>query len=357
MTIAANVSRRKKDAGPSLSSRLRSLPFKEQMPSNAGHRTAFTIIELLAVITIIGVMSALLMPAVQAAREASRRSTCGGHLRQIGLALANYESARESLPMGARAGGIVGLSFWPWLGRYMEQQTITDQLDINNLSTDAWSKNYLVDGVVIDVMLCPSSPLPPLYPVLGSQVMMPHYVGIAGASAARGFPESRNNACCLPDLNSGDMSAGGVLVPNKIVLTKWIADGLSKTLAIGECSDYLVRPSSGATWRVDGGIPNGWLAGAADVGTSPDYGIRGSPNSPKQAWNITTIAYPPNTRDTTQPGIRPDHGANNPLLSAHPGGVNGVMTDGAVRFLPDGIDLWLLKQLATRDDGQTQNGL
>jgi hypothetical protein len=129
---------------------------------------------VLTVITITGTLIALLMPAIQHAREASRRSTCGGHLRQIGLALANFESAKKSLPMGARNSGVVGLSFWPWLGPYTEESTITDQLDLNNLSTDAWGKDYLVDGVVIDVMLCPSSPLPPLYPVLGPQVMMPH---------------------------------------------------------------------------------------------------------------------------------------------------------------------------------------
>jgi type II secretory pathway pseudopilin PulG len=353
MTLAANVSKRKNDVGRF--PRRRPLACTGKRTWAEGHRTAFTIVELLAVITITGTLIALLLPAIQRAREASRRSTCGGHLQQIGSALAHYESARKSLPMGARAGGIVGLSFWPWLGPYVEQKTVTDQLDLSNLSTDAWGKNYLVDGIVIDVMLCPSSPLPPLYPVLGSQVLMPHYVGIAGASAAGGFPESRINACCVPDLNSGDIAAGGVLVPNKIIFTKAITDGLSKTLAIGECSDYINAP----TWkaRVDGGIPNGWLAGAADSGTPPRYGVIGSKSSPRQAWNITTIRYPPNMRDYTQPGIKDDHGPNNPLASAHPGGVNGVLADGAVRFLPDSIDLLLLKQLSTRDDGQTQQGL
>jgi prepilin-type processing-associated H-X9-DG protein len=320
--------------------------------TDQGSRTAFTIVELLAVITIIGVMSALLMPAVQAAREASRRSTCGGHLRQIGVALANYESARKSLPMGARASGIVGLSFWPALWSYMDQQTITSQLDSSSLSADAWGSNYVVNNVVIDDMLCPSSPLQPLKNVIGQQVLMPHYVGVSGASAAGGFPELRSSACCVPDGKSGDISAGGVLVPNKIILTKWISDGLSKTLAISECSDYAVD-SAGFQRRIDGGMPDGCLAGAGDFGTPPAYGVSGS-YSPKQVWNITTIRYPPDMRDYTKPGIKDDHGPNNPLVSAHPGGVNGVMVDGAVRFFSDSTDVWLLKQLATRDDGQSQ---
>jgi type II secretory pathway pseudopilin PulG len=319
-------------------------------------RPAFTIVELLAVITITGTLIALLLPAIQRAREASRRSSCGENLHQIGVALATYESTRNSLPMGARAGGVVGLSFWPSLWHYLDQRTISDKLDMNNLSTDAWAKDDVINNIVIDVMLCPSSPLPPLKNVLGQQVLAPHYVGIAGASAADGFPERKTNACCAPNFNDGDISAGGVLVPNKVIRTAWITDGLSKTLAIGECSDYAVD-SSGIQRRIDGGMADGCLAGAGDTGVPPTYGVSGSAYSPRQAWNITTVRYPPNMRDYTKPGIKDDHGPNNPLVSAHPGGVNGVMAGGGVRFLPDGTDLLLLKQLSTRDDGQTQVGL
>src|SRR6266571_785492 len=94
-----------------------------------------------------------------------------------------------------------------------------------------------------------------------------------------------------------------------------------------------------------------WLAGTYEQGTPPTYGSPNSPASPRQCWNITTIRYPPNTHDPSLPGIDQNHGANNPLLSAHPGGVNGLMVGGSVQFLTDNVSIWLLKQLATRDDG------
>jgi hypothetical protein len=180
-------------------------------------------------------------------------------------------------------------------------------------------------------------------------------VGISGASAADNFSESRTSPCCISDHSSGDMSAGGVLVPNQRIRVKDIKDGVSKTLAIGESSDYVIGPG-GLNYRIDGGMTDGWLAGAADVGTPPNYGVPGSPNSPKPAWNITAIRYPPNMRQYGQPGVHTDHGPNNPLVSAHPGGVNGVIVDGSVHFFADSTDVWLLKQLATRDDGQTLIG-
>jgi len=325
---------------------------RRQRTADHGRRSAFTLIELLSVITIIGILSALLMPAIQRAREASRRATCAVHLREIGLALAGYESAhKEALPTGARGGGVVGLSFWPFLLPYLDERALASRLDPNNLSADAWNKVDVVDGKVIAVLLCPTSPLPPLYPMLGRKVLMPHYAGISGASPSDdGFPEARSSPCCISDGSSGDISAGGALFPNQHIKIKDIADGTSKTLAVGECSDYPAGPNG---MRIDPGMLDGFLAGTGEFNTPPNYGVPGSPSSPKPSWNITTIRYPPNMRGITKPGIHFDHGANNPLLSAHAGGVNCVMADGAVRFLPDGTDVWLLKQLATRDDGDT----
>ena len=344
--IAAVAMRRRATRGPRLSK-----PPTAHCPLPTA-RSGFTLIELLSVITITGILIALLLPAIQKAREAGRRAMCAVHLHEIGLALAAYESAHHgALPMGARGGGVVGLSFWPFLGPYLDEQALTSRLDLNNLSTDAWNKVDVVDGKVISVLLCPSSPLPPLYLMLGRNVLMPHYAGISGASPSDdGFHEPRSSRCCVSDHSSGDISAGGVLVPNQRIRIKDIADGTSKTLAIGECSDYPAGPNGG---RIDPGMIDGFLAGTGEFGTPPNYGVPDSPSSPKPSWNITTIRYPPNMRDIKQPGIHVDHGANNPLLSVHAGGVNAVMTDSAVRFLPDGTDVWLLKQLATRDDGET----
>ena len=178
---------------------------------------------------------------------------------------------------------------------------------------------------------------------------MPSYVGIAGASNDGGFPETRITPCCAADSNLGQISAGGVLVPNRGVYFAEITDGLSNTVFAGECSDYVYN-SSGTAFRVDGGIPVGWIAGTAETTTPPNYGT--NPAKPKPSYNITTIRYPLNMRNYSQPGILDDHGPNNPLVSAHPGGGQVAFLDGAVRFLPELLDVITLKKLSTRDDGE-----
>ena len=162
-----------------------------------------------------------------------------------------------------------------------------------------------------------------------------------------GFPEQRISICCNP-WNDGQISAGGVLITNRAVRMREVTDGLSNTLAVGECSDLAVDSRTGVSHRIDGGFPQSWLTGTSAVGTPPTY----QAVNPPPAWNITTIRYPPNMTDYSQPGIEDNRGANNPLVAAHRGGVNGLNLDGSVHFLCDEIDLSTLKQLATRD-GQT----
>jgi len=320
---------------------------KDQGPSSG-----FTLIELLAVVTILGLLMGLLLPALQGSRESSRRATCSNHLKQIGLALTNYESARHALPMGVHGNPSFGLSFWPFIMPYMEYSSAVEKLDMYNPATGAMTANMLVDGILVEPLICPSSPFVPLYPYLGVQVTMPHYTGIAGATALDdGFPETRVTACCVPDHFVGQISGGGVLVPNQCIRFEQITDGLSKTLVVAECSDYAMNSNPAGQIRVDAGVDIGWLGGTYEQGTPPNYGTKNTTSSPRQPWNITTIRYAPNMRDYLKPGVRRNGGANNPLLSAHPGGVGGVMMDGSVHMLSDGIDVWLLKQLATRDDG------
>jgi prepilin-type processing-associated H-X9-DG protein len=97
----------------------------------------------------------------------------------------------------------------------------------------------------------------------------------------------------------------------------------------------------------------GWLAGTRAVGTPPDYRLQGMAADALRpsSWNITTIRYSPNVSDYDLPGIDDDRGANNPLASPHPGGVNVLLLDGAVTMLHDDVELRVFKQLATRDDG------
>lgn len=312
-------------------------------------RRGLTLIELLVAIGIIAILASLLLPAVQAARESTRRTCCANNLRQIGTALMGHEVAQKALPIGAQRSVTFGTSWWTGILPWLDQSPLYGALDRqgpHNGSMLFHSANAkAVDGLVIPVMACPSSSIPTLYKAGNVQIMMPSYVGIAGSASDERFPEERVAACCLPE-RRGEISGGGVLIPNRAVELADVRDGLSNALAVGECSERM-SDVQGRRYRVDGGFPNGWLAGTTAAGTPPEYNPSFSPPS----WNLTTLRYPPNMRDYDKPGIDDNRGANNPLLSSHPGGVQGLLLDGSVRFIEDGIDLLALKRLATRDDG------
>src|SRR3982751_2905911 len=124
-------------------------------------RTGFTLVELLVVIAIIGVLVALLLPAVQSAREASRRIKCANHLKQIGLALQNYENTYKILPMGTMnvASGQVGTannsSPHPMMLPYLEQGNAVTLFDFN-VDINGSTSNLQARQQKIPVYLCPS---------------------------------------------------------------------------------------------------------------------------------------------------------------------------------------------------------
>jgi len=313
------------------------------------------LVELLVAIAVVAILVAFSLPAVQAAREAARRYVCANNLRQAGLAVLGCESAKKRLPVGAYAGryDTYGMSWWVGILPFLEEDELFDKLDrstpFHGLVAFNPNNAKLVDGYMIEAMRCPSSPLPPFQTVGAVEVLTPSYVGIAGAASDSDFTEKRESVCCLvPD---GSLSAGGALLPNDDVKLEQIADGLSRTIMIGECSDY-ARGATGDLRRVDGGYPLGWIAGTKTAGTPPHYG---TPSHP--VFNVTTIRYELNMKDFTQPGIDNHHGPNNPLISAHPGGVYLAFLDGSVHFMDESLSLTLLKALATRDDGRVIAGL
>src|SRR3954470_9396365 len=170
-------------------------------------RSAFTLVELLVVIAIIGVLVALLLPAVQAAREAARRMQCSNHLKQIGIALQNYHDTFNSLPFGARARFVqtsgtapsnngFGPSWYVGLLPFCEQKPLSDLLESaallspTNVYTNLTKTNNFAAGCAnnqkIAWMLCPSSLLPQTEILLNNTsanitAVVPSYVGIAGA--------------------------------------------------------------------------------------------------------------------------------------------------------------------------------
>jgi len=168
-------------------------------------KRAFTLVELLVVIAIIGVLVALLLPAVQAAREAARRMQCSNHLKQIGLALQNYHDVFQALPYGARARYVMtsgtapanqgpGPSWYVGLLPFCEQKPLSDQIEqfslttagalLTNTSATLGFVPNACNNQKIQWMLCPSSPLPQteLLQTSKANCVVPSYVGISGST-------------------------------------------------------------------------------------------------------------------------------------------------------------------------------
>ncbi len=346
--------------------------------SSGSVRRGFTLVELLVVIAIIGILVALLLPAVQAAREAARRMSCSNNLKQLGLSLHNYHDTYKTFPPGVTAvnergpgrGGRWGFSWFVHILPFIEQGPMADKLYIGG-AHPGWGDRGVTggringasyNGVKIAAFLCPSSPLQWDGPTgRGFRHTKPQYVGISGAANgnSRNQPARyaddtfRNNpanaqrnccGCCGSVTGGGVTSNGGVLVghgwgprPRVMDPIKFaeITDGTANTMAISECGDFFV---GGNGLKVQVNSNHGWLMG--------------SPGANNRKFNITTVRYSPNETDNTLPGTGNNDGPNNGIYSAHPGGVQTTLADGSVRFMPATVNMLVLKRLCSRADGR-----
>ncbi|MEX0792844.1 MAG: DUF1559 domain-containing protein [Pirellulaceae bacterium] len=239
------------------------------------HReSGFTLVELLVVIAIIGVLVALLLPAVQQAREAARRMQCSNNMKQIGLALHNYHDTHGKFPMGSRHQGGFGPSWWAGLLPFIEQNPLFQQLNLG-INNAGWSANSAVlTGKPAPMMVCPSFPGETAGSYRGTWDSQSTYVGIAGAEVDTPlYTEGRIGVgfgCCTHSgpTNDGAIAAGGVLVANKAIGFKDITDGTSNTIVVGELggvlftanadsyseisSQRVLLTAGGGTWLADG---------------------------------------------------------------------------------------------------------
>jgi len=317
-------------------------------------RYGFTLVELLVVIAIIGILVALLLPAVQAAREAGRRMSCQNNLKQLGLALHNYHDTNKKLPYGVRWHNGWGPSFYVGTLPFVEQTTTFNKYD-HTSNSNAWSHDNannraLVNNLILAYMLCPSSPLDSTSDSGGGcNQVMPHYAGIAGAMAGNGFNEARvatAASCCGGSNSNGQTPSGGLLIGGKPLTLASAVDGTSNVMILGESSDWGYDPSAGMVRKhIDNGYPHGWMMGGGSNCVAGE-----TCGSYERTFNLTTINYPIGTNTWGLPGIGDNKGPNNPLLSAHPGGCNGTLADGSVRYFSKTIDMLTLRRLATRDD-------
>jgi prepilin-type processing-associated H-X9-DG protein/prepilin-type N-terminal cleavage/methylation domain-containing protein len=297
------------------------------------HRLAFTLLELLVVISIIGLLVGLLLPAVQAAREAARRGQCVNNLKQIGLGLHNYHSAQQTFPPGYvsnfdASGNDTGPG-WGWAAMLLpqfEQKPLFDAVNFNLPIEDVSNPTSRLTRMT--VFLCPSDSPPPAWwavtrdptgvPVQNiCQMASANYVGVYGTSD----PGIDGDGIFFRDSNIG--------IPS-------ITDGTAQTIAAGERAYAL----GVATWV-------GSVTGTSLFPLTNDG-----------------VGYP---RVETAPGMILGHaggnlgpgdprGEVNQFYSLHPGGVDFLFADGHVAFLKTTMSYQVFQALATRAGGEAISG-
>ncbi|QDU64817.1 Type II secretion system protein G precursor [Planctomycetes bacterium Pan216] len=287
----------------------------------------FTLVELLVVIAIIGVLVALLLPAVQQARESARRSMCTNHLKQVALALMTYEEAHGVFPYGMRGGATLNRDTW--------MQRILPQLDQTPLyeryvTADVdhvFYNDAAIQGATVPVLMCPSDPSGPAR---------------GGASAQPGF---QGNYVGLNgnDIINNSASAKGIFWHNSSTGLRDLLDGTSKTILLSEVIIRGSQPVSNA-WGAGGGY---WGGGA---GGGYGFSTKESPNPllPDVLYGCKSTTFPNSPCTATGSYANPEIYAR----SLHPGGVNAAMGDGTVNFINNSIDAELFRALGTRAGGE-----
>ena len=321
------------------------------------HPGGFTLVELLVVIAIIGVLVGLLLPAVQAAREAARRMSCSSNLRQIGLAIANYESAHKRLPPSVVIDysnpALLYNGSWGVHGRILPQLEASALYYRVDLTT-AWDFQMAIDNLAIPIFQCPSDPR---------------------------ASEVRNNGTGRPRLFSTNYgfnygpwfvfepatfrSGDGIFFPNSFLKLAAITDGTSNTLLVSEVKAWQPYYRNGGPPSVN--IPNTLEEASAIAITGSQYRETGHTEWPDGRVHHTgfTATFPPNSRVLVNingkmtdvdynSSIEGRDGRQGPptyafILSRsyHSGLVQSGLCDGSVRTFSNNIERDIWRALST----------
>jgi prepilin-type N-terminal cleavage/methylation domain-containing protein/prepilin-type processing-associated H-X9-DG protein len=334
----------------------------------------FTLVELLVVIAIIGILVALLLPAIQAAREAARRMSCTNNLKNIGLACMNYENAKGTLPPGAvnhLKNGDNGFSWQVLVLPYVEEGAMNDDIARAVKERQAKTPNDPIDayeiadtyGQGITIFLCPTDT--EIKDKFNQGLSSSSYSGVMGSYASRTgispcAPRHHGGSdYCAGDKGSlsGAINFDGLLSQDTPIKLSTATDGLSKTLMVGE-RWYQLRA---------------WPVGVYWTATPPGYSITSKKppagpigNSYVSACKNIDAEFPINlaldrvnsykihNNDTDRPVItgtgQPKMAFNDVLWgSFHPGGANFVYGDGSVHFLSESLDIDTFLALGSRN--------
>ncbi len=313
------------------------------MSKSSRRERGFTLVELLVVIAIIGVLVALLLPAVQAARESARRTTCVNNLKQVGLAIHNYHDTHKVLPPSFIRSN--GLSWTVLVLPFLESSNLYNDFSFAAGDFSMTGKNNPHGAKKIGTYHCPSSPndkmvLTPTPPhnvnppdrVPATSGVAPytlHYYGING-------PRGTNPITGVAFETVGAAHEGvsrskhGMFQIEEPVTLGSVIDGTSNTLMVGEMSWFSSR--LGTRYR-------SWVRGG-DAIASPAYsvGTRNIVNSINSGMKVSSVA------------IFNDM----PMGSMHSGaGANFALGDASVQFFPTNIDMQIYRSFASRNGGET----
>jgi prepilin-type N-terminal cleavage/methylation domain-containing protein/prepilin-type processing-associated H-X9-DG protein len=326
-------------------------------------RNAFTLVELLVVIAIIGVLVALLLPAIQAARESARRTSCTNNLKQIGLGMTNYETVKKSYPpgelkpAGVPTGGSLGWS--TWFLPYIEEQSLFALMDLKRdmRATPNWQADLSgPTNTPIAVYLCPSMSRHQnrrgtegrltdfnnngIYQEnSGEGLGAIDYMGVIGPGSnvinvVSGKKYGGQRGILLELASGGPCFGTAQECSSKKITLRNISDGLTNTILVVECSGRGVADTNGD-------LPGGENINVLD-GAWAGRGKLGHIKLNADVDGVSAINPPPQV-----------NWAEEEIFSDHPGGANVLMCDGSVHFLLDETHYSVYYALCSRDGAET----
>jgi prepilin-type N-terminal cleavage/methylation domain-containing protein len=329
-------------------------------------RNGFTLVELLVVIAIIGVLVALLLPAIQAAREAARRTQCLNQIRQLGIACHNYHDTNKQFPAAgeevkANTKKATGMSWLALTLPFVEGSNLRSLVNQNAHWSDP--SNDLAEQTPVSLFICPTTGNELSVFTAGSgntteyveySNLRSHYVGIMGAkstcdanASTTRYPETGYTMALRND-GTGDISGGlannGMIAFNGKVRIKDVTDGSTNTIMIGECG-----------WQA--GPTRTWIVGTLDQNSYSVNPTTGAVQGHGWIYNVKNVMWPMHTAYREKPGEAYSGYLSNDISlgSMHQGGAQVGLGDGSATFLTEDMELNVLKALATRANDDNQN--